>query len=110
MKTDIESLYAEDPVRGCRLALARTRNVERSERLDAINELLGGHGTEAIRGEWQNGYWCDIAAAYVNMGDTYALTVLEIRPETSLGSSRFIVSSWGDYVDRMERKSASCGQ
>lgn len=72
--------------------------------MEEINTLLGLHGVEAIRGEWQNGYWCDIVAVYCNTGDTYATTVLEVRGEYSFRNSRFIVSSWGDWFERNEKK------
>ena len=68
--------------------------------MERINQLLCGNGVEAIRGEWQNGYWCDIVGVYVNLGDTYDLTVLQIRGETRNCPSRFIVSSWGDWVEK----------
>lgn len=100
MKTNLSDLYCSNPVRACRLALRRTVNVPERDRLERINAMLGLHGTEAIRGDWQNGYWCDVVAAYCNTGDTYAVTVMQIRPEWSGGRSRFIVSSWGDWVER----------
>ncbi len=101
MKTqNLVELYKSDPAKACRLALRRTAGVEWKERLEAINTLLGTHGTEAIRGEWQNGYWCDIVAAYCNTGDTYALTVLHVRGDGWHQEGRFIVSSWGDWVER----------
>lgn len=98
MKIDIIELYKADPVKACRLALRRTVKICETERLESINKLLGGFGTEAIRGEWQNGYWCDIVCAYVNKGHTYATTVLDVRDDW--GGHRFIVSSWGDWVER----------
>lgn len=103
---NLSDLYAIDPLKACRLALRRTASLPENDRLEAINKLLGMHGTEAIRGDWQNGYWCDIVAAYCNTGDTYALTVLQVRPESSWQSSRFIVSSWGDWVERNQEKYA----
>ena len=91
---DLETLYRTDPVKACRLALQRTRNVKRTDRLEAIDKLLKAFGVEAIRGEWQNGYWCDIVASYCNTGDTYALTVIHIRGDNSWNEQgRFIVSS-----------------
>ncbi len=97
---NLSDLYSRDPLKACRLALRRTANVPERDRLDKINALLGMHGTEALRGEWQNGYWCDIVAAYCNTGDTYALTVMHVRGEWSGAASRFIVTSWGDFVER----------
>lgn len=100
----LADLYASDPAKACRLALRRTRNVPCWERLQAIDQLLGTFGTEAIRGEWQNGYWCDVVAAYCNTGDTYALTVLHVRGQGWHEQGRFIVSSWGDWAERNGEK------
>jgi hypothetical protein len=100
-KQNLSDLYRSDPVKACQLALRRTVNVPWQDRLEAINQELEMYGTEAIRGEWQNGYWCDIVAVYCNAGDTYLLTVLHVRGETSWHEEgRFIVSSWGDWVEK----------
>lgn len=101
---NIADLYRDNPQAACRLALRRTAKLPERERLQVIDKLLGNCGVEAIRGEWQNGYWCDIVAAYSNTGDTYALTVLQVRGEGSWQRSRFIVTSWGDWVERNGEK------
>lgn len=100
----MKDLYRLDPVKACRKALAKTRNVRWQDRLEAINALLGLYGTEAIRGEWQNGYWCNIVAAYCNTGDTYAVTVLHIRGDGWNEQGKFIVTTIGDWIERNERK------
>lgn len=69
----------------------------RDAKLEAANKLLEGHGIEAIGGEWQNGYWCDIRAAYVNMGDTYACTLIYDRDKG------WQVTSYGDWIEALER-------
>jgi hypothetical protein len=69
MKMNLSDLYSQDARKACRLALRRTVNPA----CGTINKLLGGHGTEAIRGEWQNGYWCDIVACYVNFGAEFGI-------------------------------------
>jgi hypothetical protein len=97
---NLSDLYRTDPLKACRLALRRTVKVPEEDRLDAIDKLLGTYGTEGIRGQWQNGYWCDIVAVYCNTGDTYALTVMQIRGNTRFDQSRFIISSWGDFVEK----------
>jgi len=94
---NLAELYRTNPVKACKLALRRTANTPEHERLEAINKLIGGHGTEGIRGDWQNGYWGDIVAAYVNMGDTYNLTVMHVRGD--YGRGRFIVTTWGNWVE-----------
>jgi hypothetical protein len=96
----LEDIYREDPERACRIALRLTRSLHENVRLEAIDKLLGTFGTEAIRGEWQNGYWCDIVAAYCNTGDSYGTTVVQVRGETIFDSSTFIITSWGDWVEQ----------
>ena len=100
----LEDEYRSNPVRACRRALRRTAHLPENDRLEAIDKLLGTFGTEAIRGEWQNGYWCDIVAAYCNTGDTYAVTVIQVRGECHYDNSRFIVSSWGDWLEKNEKR------
>lgn len=104
MKHNLSELYGSNPVKACQLALRRTRNVPSRDRLEAINTLLGLHGTEAIRGDWQNGYWCDIVAAYCNTGDTYGVTVLHVRGDWSGHPGSFIVGTMGDFVERNQEK------
>jgi hypothetical protein len=107
MKTEsLSDLYCSNPRKACQLALRRTVNVPERDRLEAINKLLGLHGTEAIRGEWQNGYWGDIVACYCNTGDSYKTTVLQVRGDCSFSSSRFVVSTMGDWVERNEKRYA----
>jgi hypothetical protein len=103
MKT-ICDLYATDPAAACRRALRVTRGTPERGRLEAIDKLLGTHGTEAIRGDWQNGYWCDVVAAYCNAGDSYATTVIHARGSSSHSSGRFIVGCIGDFVERNEKR------
>lgn len=74
------------------------------DRLEAINKLLEMHGTEAIRGDWQNGYWCDVVAVYCNAGDTYDTTVIQVRGDSRFSASRFRVTSWGDFVERNQKR------
>jgi len=88
------------------MALRKTVNIPWQKRLEVIDKLLGTHGTEAIRGDWQNGYWCDIVAAYCNTGDTYAVTVIHVRGNGWNPQGRFIVSTMGDFVERNEKRYA----
>ena len=102
-KQNIEDTYKVDSIKACRMALKQTTNLQGEERLQAINNLLHGYGTEAIRGEWQNGYWCDVVACYVNMGDTYNTTVIQVRSDYG-NNSTFKVSTFGDFVERNGKK------
>lgn len=60
--------------------------------MEAANELLGGYGVEAVEGEDGN-----VLFTYVNMGDTYVLTLVR-------HGGRYLVTSWGDLVERLERR------
>lgn len=99
-ENSLADLYSSDPLKACRKALRLTARLPERDRLEAIDKLLGTYGTEAIRGDWQNGYWGDIVAVYCNTGDSYALTVIQLRGESRFDSSRFIVSSVGDWIER----------
>tara|TARA_R110000868_G_scaffold210129_3_gene460115 strand:- start:671 stop:1003 length:333 start_codon:yes stop_codon:yes gene_type:complete len=108
MKTKIRliDLYARDPIKACKAALRKTSDTPEHERLDQINALLGMHGTEAIRGEWQNGYWCDIVAIYCNTGDSYAPTVIQLRGDSSYRKSTFRVQCWADFIEKNGKRLA----
>jgi hypothetical protein len=64
-------------------------------RLEAANEVLEGHGVEAIWGKSET----RPVAVYVNMGDTYA-TALLYNYQTGAWS----ITSWGDFAERNERR------
>jgi hypothetical protein len=102
-KQNLADLYQEDPIKACRLALRQTVNVRWQDRLEAIDKLMGTCGTEAIRGEWQNGYWCDIVAVYCNTGDAYAVTVIHVRGGGWNPGGRFVVGTVGDWFERNEK-------
>lgn len=68
------------------------------QKMSALNEIIGGFGTEAIFGD--DCYWPD--AEYVNLGDTYATTILFDYVHNS-----FRVISWGDWIEFMEGKGYS---
>lgn len=65
----------------------------------ALNEVLNGYGVEAVRGRYVDRYHQDIQASYVNMGDTYDLTIL-LDHETG----KFVVTCLGDWFERNEKK------
>lgn len=62
-------------------------------RLEMINEVLEGYGTEALdeRTDWfpQPHY------SYVNMGDTYVTTIIYNHK-----TERFLCGCWGDIAER----------
>jgi hypothetical protein len=60
----------------------------------AINEILNGYGVEVIEGdEWKDYYWQNIVCTYVNMRNSYLLTVIYDR------DNGFIFSSIGDLIE-----------
>jgi hypothetical protein len=60
------------------------------DKLEVINETIGGFGVEYIaQGHNQK----SPAIEYVNMGDTYATTILYVN-------GKFKIGNWGDIVER----------
>lgn len=68
--------------------------------LAACDAILETHGTEAIHAEGAHvdSYHFDIVACYCNTGDSYAATILY-----DTARDRFVVTSWGDWVETAER-------
>jgi hypothetical protein len=64
----------------------------------ALDAELGTHGTEAIRGDMWNRFYCDAVAIYLNTGDTYATTLIFDIP-----ARRWIVASLGSFVESKQR-------
>ena len=58
--------------------------------MTAINEIIEGHGIEHIRPKDEDRH---PSYDYINMGDTYAVTIL-LRSD-----GRLIVGCWGDIVE-----------
>lgn len=71
-----------------------------NEGMRQANELLKGHGVEAIhRGSPRRGYWDDIVALYVNMGDDDAATLLY-----DVHAHEFQVTTTSDWVEQYDRE------
>ena len=64
----------------------------REIRLEALNELIGGYGVEAI-GDC-NCYPPNIKAEYINTGDTYSATILRVN-----ATGTYRLTTWGDFVE-----------
>lgn len=68
--------------------------------LDQCNFLLKGYGVEAIHGQKHvDRYYFDIHLLYVNMGDTYAPTIIYDTLK-----EQWYCCSWGDIVESDERR------
>lgn len=109
-KQDLQSLYSNgyaNKVKACELALRRTRKFDPDIRMKRMDELLGGCGVEALRGNWENGYWGDVVATYINFGDSYDTTIICLRTGSGLASRfdcRYFISSYGDFVERYGKR------
>lgn len=66
--------------------------------LEFANKALAGYGIVAIEGMWHDRYYQDIVALNVNMGDSYATTILYDAVK-----GKFHVMSWGDFVEKKSR-------
>lgn len=68
------------------------------ERLDEANEILDGYGVEVLRGKaWNDRYYGNIIALYVNMGETYEKTIVY-----DVSKGEFMLTSWGDFMEEWE--------
>lgn len=72
-----------------------------TERLTALNELIEGFGIEAIEieGYYRNDYWANAIGLYINMGDTYTLTIIY-----NVIDRQFEFTSWGDFYESKEKE------
>jgi len=72
-----------------------------TEQMEALNELIDGFGIESIRIEdyWHSNYWQDVIGVYVNLGDTYILTIIY-----NVIDEQFEFTSWGDYYESKEKE------
>ena len=80
------------------ISIPKSHN-EASETMKILNDLIEGHGVEAIRkeGEHVDNYYFDIVATYINTGDTYAPTIIH---DSETGEFFFI--SYGDFYEKWE--------
>ena len=72
-----------------------------TEQMEVLNELIDGFGIESIRIEdyWHSNYWQDVIGVYVNLGDTYILTIIY-----NVIDEQFEFTSWGDYYESKEKE------
>lgn len=91
--TDLE--YAEQqPGGAARIAECYNPPDDYDVQLHAVNKLINGFGVEYIADK-DDSYSDACGIDYVNMGDTYALTVCYDHTK-----NKFFLSSWGDIVER----------
>jgi len=72
-----------------------------TEQMEVLNELIDGFGIESIRIEdyWHSNYWQDVIGVYVNLGDTYILTIIY-----NVIDNQFEFTSWGDFYESKEQE------
>lgn len=85
----------------------RNRDLTVEERMEAVNELIGGFGVEFHRSP-ESAYDAEKAAGitYVNKGDTYDPTICHLRFNDDL-PGKFVLSSWGDAVETFEQQTGT---
>ena len=88
-------------------ALRKTRHIsDKYARMNALNDILNGYGVECIRRDtWTSPPICE----YINMGDTYTLTVIQpIIYEDEYGYrtkfGRIRIQSMGDFAEQYDCK------
>ena len=72
-----------------------------TERLEALNELIDGFGIEGIYIDdyFHSNYWGNCIGLYVNLGDTYILTIIY-----NVIDNQFEFTSWGDFIETKEQE------
>lgn len=65
--------------------------------LEMANKIMHGHGIESVVGHRNSARDCDDVALYVNMGDTYASTIIY-----DCLTDKFYVGTWGDWYQWRE--------
>ncbi len=75
----------------------RPRESELIER--ALEEELGAYRSEAIEGNTWDRFYLNIVAIYLNMGDTYATTLL-----FDVNADKWVITTYGDWVERYSKK------
>ena len=80
--------------RQCYTSPYNTKMWRRTMVLHAVNDLIDGHGVEPLgpMDDWSVGYAPPYE--YVNMGDSYSVTLIYDRDEDSL-----TIGSWGDIAE-----------
>jgi hypothetical protein len=73
------------------------------QRIEAANQILDGFGVEALQCMNVHGAHYEPHAVYVNMGDTYTGTLVY-----DYARDRWLVTSWGDFVESEERRRGGC--
>jgi hypothetical protein len=66
--------------------------------MELLNSFMEGYGVEVIRGETWDRYFTDACAVYVNMGDSYVVTILY-----DVFLHRFVVTTWVDWVEKHQK-------
>ena len=69
--------------------------------LEKINKIIGGYGVEAVKDEdaFVDKYWFDCIAIYINMSDTYIMTILY-----DTENEKFECTSWGDFYENYQNQ------
>lgn len=72
-----------------------------TEQMEVLNELIDGFGIESISFDdyWHSNYWGNAIGVYVNLGDTYILTIIY-----NVIDEQFEFTSWGDYYESKEKE------
>jgi hypothetical protein len=68
------------------------------KQMELLNSVMEGYGVEVIRGQTWDRYFTDACGVYVNMGDTYVVTILY-----DVCRQRFVVTTWGDWVEEHQK-------
>lgn len=89
-----------DQARQLRAAMAKVNTHAVSDALELASQFMNGYGVEVIRGDghW-DGFYGDIEAEYVNMGDTYMTTIV-----FDCRRGIYQIMCYGEWIEIAERR------
>lgn len=99
MTRSLEDEFDANPTSTLKKAMKMTIGMNPEQRLQKINDMVGGYGVESIEGDGDSRYWMGTVALYINMGDTYNTTLLY---NTDL--DKYTITTWGDWVERNQKR------
>ena len=93
---DLEPLDFSETRKWARHCLFQPSRIEL--KLSALNEVLDGHGTNWIKGQYVSDYWRDIRFIYLDFGDSY-LPTLAYDPL----KQTFLIASQAELAEQAEQ-------
>ena len=104
----ISDLFSSNPEKSIQIFKRAVKRMEfgsHEDILQLFNKITRCYGTNAIySNNYEGGYWGNVVAIYVNVGDTYANTLMLIPFGGSRWSFKLICANVGDWIEANTEK------